>query len=161
MFGSLLRLFGLGRTAPPPEAAGTDRAPAPAAPLFVPQNGLEEMLVAAAHDPQRRAAFNRLLLESTLYAASPDLPASRGMALPPAAGELRLIEVSMGGGPGLPALFRQFYGPTMNAFAAAEQGGHVDDLQRELAELFTRCNESKAGATSIPATFLRVTATKP
>ena len=49
----------------------------------------------------------------------------------------------------------------MNAFAAAEQGGHVDDLQRELADLFTRCNESKTGATSIPATFLRVTATKP
>lgn len=59
------------------------------------------------------------------------------------------------------ALFRQFYGPTMNAFAAAEQGGHAQDLQRELADLFTRCNESKTGATSIPATFLRVTAVKP
>lgn len=58
------------------------------------------------------------------------------------------------------ALFRQFYGPTMNAFAAAEQGGHVEDLQRELADLFDRCNESKTGATSIPATFLRITATK-
>jgi ubiquinone/menaquinone biosynthesis C-methylase UbiE len=59
------------------------------------------------------------------------------------------------------ALFRQFYGPTMNAFAAAEQGGHVEDLQRELADLFHRCNESKSGATSIPASFLRVTAIKP
>ena len=59
------------------------------------------------------------------------------------------------------SLFRQFYGPTMNAFAAAEQGGHAADLQHELADLFTRCNESRNGTTSIPATFLRVTATKP
>jgi SAM-dependent methyltransferase len=57
------------------------------------------------------------------------------------------------------ALFRDYYGPTMNAFAAA--GDRVAELQRELEDLFTRCNESKTGATSIPATFLRVTATKP
>ena len=51
--------------------------------------------------------------------------------------------------------FRNFYGPTMNAFAAAEQNGKADDLQRELEELFVSQNKS-AGATSIPATFLRV-----
>jgi SAM-dependent methyltransferase len=54
--------------------------------------------------------------------------------------------------------FRSYYGPTMNAFAAAEQSGRAADLQRELEELFTRQNRSpRADATSIPATFLRVT----
>lgn len=54
--------------------------------------------------------------------------------------------------------FRNYYGPTMNAFAAAEQNGKDADLQQELEALFERKNTSEAaGATSIPATFLRVT----
>jgi len=54
--------------------------------------------------------------------------------------------------------FRTYYGPTMNAFAAAEQSGKAADLQQELETLFERENRSAAtGATSIPATFLRVT----
>jgi SAM-dependent methyltransferase len=54
--------------------------------------------------------------------------------------------------------FRTYYGPTMNAFAAAEQTGKAADLQQELEALFERQNRSEAkGATSIPATFLRVT----
>ena len=54
--------------------------------------------------------------------------------------------------------FRNYYGPTMNAFAAAEQGGKAADLQRELEALFDRENRSEVkGATSIPATLLRVT----
>ena len=54
--------------------------------------------------------------------------------------------------------FRNYYGPTMNAFAAAEQNGKAAKLQGELEELFARQNKSEvAGATSIPATFLRVT----
>ena len=52
--------------------------------------------------------------------------------------------------------FRDYYGPTMNAFDAAEKNGRADDLQRELEELFTAQNTSAEG-TSIPATFLRVT----
>src|SRR5437773_8072259 len=52
--------------------------------------------------------------------------------------------------------FRKYYGPTMNAFEAAENNGRAADLQRELEELFNRQNKSK-DATSIPATFLRVT----
>jgi hypothetical protein len=52
--------------------------------------------------------------------------------------------------------FRKYYGPTMNAFEAAEKIGKAADLQRELEELFTRQNTSQS-ATSIPATFLRVT----
>lgn len=54
--------------------------------------------------------------------------------------------------------FRTYYGPTMNAFEAARQNGKEDDLQKELVELFTRCNQSKdENSTLIPATFLRVT----
>jgi len=54
--------------------------------------------------------------------------------------------------------FRDFYGPTMNAFAAAEQNGKSVELQQELEALFERQNKSEhKDATSIPATFLRVT----
>ena len=52
--------------------------------------------------------------------------------------------------------FRDYYGPTMNAFAAAENNGRAADLQRELEELFTAENTSSEG-TTIPATYLRVT----
>lgn len=52
--------------------------------------------------------------------------------------------------------FRQFYGPTMNAFEAAERNGRAADLQQELENLFTAHNESPE-ATAIAATFLRVT----
>ena len=53
--------------------------------------------------------------------------------------------------------FRQFYGPTMNAFEAAEKNGKVEELHRQLVELAHAQNNSKDGSTSIPATFLRVT----
>jgi ubiquinone/menaquinone biosynthesis C-methylase UbiE len=52
--------------------------------------------------------------------------------------------------------FRSFYGPTMNAFAAAEQNGKTDALRQELEALFNAQNTRETG-TSIPATFLRVT----
>src|SRR6266702_5598263 len=52
--------------------------------------------------------------------------------------------------------FRKYYGPTMNAFEAAEKKGQADQLQKELEELFNSQNKSQ-DATSIPATFLRVT----
>jgi len=54
--------------------------------------------------------------------------------------------------------FRNYYGPTMNAFDAADKNGRADDLQRELEALFSSQNTSgRPDATSIPATFLRVT----
>lgn len=53
--------------------------------------------------------------------------------------------------------FKNYYGPTMNAFEAAEKNGKAADLQRELEVLFDSQNRSDAGGTSIPATFLRVT----
>jgi SAM-dependent methyltransferase len=58
----------------------------------------------------------------------------------------------------LVAEFRAYYGPTMNAFEAAEANGREDELKADLDELFTSQNTSTDEArTSIPATFLRVT----
>ncbi len=54
-------------------------------------------------------------------------------------------------------LFRQFYGPTMNAFEAADKNGKVEELHSQLVELAKSQNTSTDGGTSIPATFLRVT----
>jgi SAM-dependent methyltransferase len=56
----------------------------------------------------------------------------------------------------LVAAFRSYYGPTMNAFEAAAANGRETDLQAELDALFNEQNTSDE-ATSIPATFLRVT----
>jgi ubiquinone/menaquinone biosynthesis C-methylase UbiE len=54
--------------------------------------------------------------------------------------------------------FKNYYGPTMNAFEAAEKEGKAKELQQELEELFNRENKSgDPDKTSIPATFLRVT----
>jgi ubiquinone/menaquinone biosynthesis C-methylase UbiE len=52
--------------------------------------------------------------------------------------------------------FRKYYGPTMNAFNAAEKNNKANELQKELEDLFNSKNTSNVG-TSIPATFLRVT----
>jgi hypothetical protein len=64
--------------------------------------------------------------------------------------------------PGTPSelvgAFRKYYGPTMNAFEAAEKNDRGGDLQKELEVLFNSQNKSpRKEATSIPATFLRVT----
>jgi len=53
--------------------------------------------------------------------------------------------------------FRQFYGPTMNAFEAAQKSGKVEELHNQLVELAKAQNKSTDASTSIPATFLRVT----
>src|SRR6266446_3620665 len=62
--------------------------------------------------------------------------------------------------PGTPSAYvdelRKYYGPTMNAFEAAEKNGRAAQLQKELEELFTSQNKSQ-NATMIPATFLLVT----
>jgi SAM-dependent methyltransferase len=58
--------------------------------------------------------------------------------------------------PELVAAFKRYYGPTMNAFEAAAANGGETDLQAELEALFNEQNTSH-DATSIPATFLRVT----
>ena len=62
--------------------------------------------------------------------------------------------------PGTPSqlvdVFRKYYGPTMNAFEAAEKNGRAAELQKQLEALFNSQNKSQ-DATSIPATFLLVT----
>ena len=57
------------------------------------------------------------------------------------------------------AIFRDYYGPTMNAFDAARKDGREDELQKALDGLFTAQNRG-GERTEIPATFLKVTATK-
>jgi ubiquinone/menaquinone biosynthesis C-methylase UbiE len=55
-------------------------------------------------------------------------------------------------------IFKNYYGPTMNAFEAAEKNGHAEKLQDELEVLFTGQNKStNKYKTSISATYLRVT----
>ena len=53
--------------------------------------------------------------------------------------------------------FKTYYGPTMNAFEAAEKNGKANELQRELEDLFNSQNRGEENSTSIPATFLMVT----
>lgn len=55
-------------------------------------------------------------------------------------------------------MFRKYYGPTMNAFEAAEKNGKAADLQLELEVLFNNQNQStEANTTLIPVNYLRVT----
>lgn len=59
---------------------------------------------------------------------------------------------------GLVDMFRKYYGPTMNAFEAAEKNGRAAELANELVMLFNKENRSlSTNMTSIPATYLRVT----
>lgn len=56
------------------------------------------------------------------------------------------------------SVFKNYYGPTMNAFEAAEKNGKAFQLQEELEILFKSQNKSGDGnTTSILANFLRVT----
>jgi ubiquinone/menaquinone biosynthesis C-methylase UbiE len=57
-------------------------------------------------------------------------------------------------------LFSRFYGPTMNAFEAAEKNGKVEELRGQLVELAKDQNKANDRSTSIPATFLRVTVSR-
>ncbi|HZF66040.1 MAG TPA: class I SAM-dependent methyltransferase [Chitinophagaceae bacterium] len=57
--------------------------------------------------------------------------------------------------------FRNYYGPTMNAYEAAEKNGRTAQLQAELEDLFMRENRSDdPNVTNIPANFLKVTVLK-
>ena len=60
------------------------------------------------------------------------------------------------------AEFRDYYGPTMNAFEAATKNGRADALQAELEALFKSHNKSgRDDRTTVDATFLRVTVAVP
>ena len=55
------------------------------------------------------------------------------------------------------AAFKNYYGPTMNAFEAAEKNGKSAELQKELETLFSNQNKGGKDVTDIDATYLRVT----
>ena len=57
--------------------------------------------------------------------------------------------------------FKQYYGPTMNAFEAASKDGKAGQLEAELTELFEEHNCARIDRTEIPASFLKVIVTKP
>ena len=53
-------------------------------------------------------------------------------------------------------VFRKYYGPTMNAFEAAEKNGKAEALREELEELFNRQNTTgTSDTTSIPLSLFR------
>lgn len=54
-------------------------------------------------------------------------------------------------------LFRKFYGPTMNAYEAAEKSGAVETLHHQLLDLAKTHNKGTENSTAISATFMRVT----
>ena len=56
-------------------------------------------------------------------------------------------------------MFRDYYGPTMNAFDAAARDGREAQLQAELGELFEAQNRAGPERTEIAATYLKVTVT--
>lgn len=57
--------------------------------------------------------------------------------------------------------FKNYYGPTMSAFEAASKDNRADQLEAELRALFNEHNRAGEDGTEIPATFLKVTVTKP
>ena len=54
-------------------------------------------------------------------------------------------------------LFRNYYGPTMNAFDAAAKEGHEQELSRQLLESAQNQNVATDGTIRIGATYLNVT----
>jgi hypothetical protein len=55
--------------------------------------------------------------------------------------------------------FRQFYGPTLRAFASLDTAGQ-GRLHRDLEKMFQDHNRADAGATEVEAEYLEVVATK-
>lgn len=58
------------------------------------------------------------------------------------------------------AIFRTYYGPTMNAFESAAKDGREAQLEAELTELFEAQNGAGADRSEIPATYLKVSVNK-
>lgn len=58
-------------------------------------------------------------------------------------------------------MMRRFYGPTMNAYEAAEKNGKTAELHSQLIALANEHNTRSGGGTSIGATFMRVTVKRP
>ena len=57
--------------------------------------------------------------------------------------------------------FKNYYGPTMNAFEAAQKDGRAEAYEADLIRLFREHNRGEGSGTEIPATFLKVSVRKP
>jgi ubiquinone/menaquinone biosynthesis C-methylase UbiE len=57
-------------------------------------------------------------------------------------------------------LFKNYYGPTMNAFEAAAKNGREHDLLTQLVDLAHAQNKATDGTVKIGATFLKVTVSR-
>lgn len=88
-----------------PRDVGTDPAAVADEIVFTPVNAIEQALVAAVIDAGQRAAFNRLLIDSTLYAATNELPAMRGTLLINADALIQLRTIPAPDGTLVPAIF--------------------------------------------------------
>ncbi|RYD54410.1 MAG: hypothetical protein EOP60_07620 [Sphingomonadales bacterium] len=72
---------------------------------FEPRNELEIALIAAAREPAARAAFERLLLGSDLYAATPEAPAQPSEHIAGEGKTISILNVAGPDGAPVPALF--------------------------------------------------------
>jgi SAM-dependent methyltransferase len=118
--------------------------------------------ISSAYSPPPPEGF----VSPMLWGVEDEVTARFGAAGAPAGNVAFTRETWMFRSPEPPAavleLFRLYYGPTMNAFEAAEKNGASDKLLEELTALFESQNTSPDPlATAIPATFLKVTVTKP
>lgn len=102
------KLLGTGSRPEPaqaPDAAPENAGPPEAVrPAFVPANALEEMLIEAATDPERRPAFQQALLAARLYAATPE-PAPEEIRELEAGDQVSLLNVPGRDGAPVAALF--------------------------------------------------------
>jgi len=87
----------------PASAVSGDAPPPP--PAFIPENELEEALMEAATNPDRRTVFSTMLLDSDLFAATPDAADQRKVHSLQAGDQLRLFTVDLATGGRATALF--------------------------------------------------------
>lgn len=99
------KLLGTGSEAEAAEAAPEPaEAPEAGRPAFVPENALEQLLMAAATDPEARPAFQQALLAADLCAATPE-PAPEGVRELEAGDQVSLLNVPGRDGAPVAALF--------------------------------------------------------
>jgi hypothetical protein len=127
---------------------GAAEQPPPVARNFQPNNELERMLMAATSDPKQRPAFQQLLLQSDLLAATPTAPAVAGPRTFGAGEEIPLLTVPAPDDGSVAAIFTS-EPRLVEAFGAGT--GYVEMSGQALLELV-----AKTGAFLNPASAYRV-----
>ncbi len=105
-----------------------------AAPPFEPVNPLEELLIAASRDPALRGRFNSLLLESNLYAATPEMPDKHFSGVLEKGSRLDLLTTATPDGAMVAALFTSI-GRVSEAFGAV---GYVAAPAENLLDIVSK-----------------------